>query len=272
MVPHGVTLYRELSVEGRTRLVCASQLGSGDFLRAIPSNHLFRMDGSSFVTALSRRVGVDLLAMVDVHRCSCGAALQNSSGSHYITCRHRGWPVITHDRVRNCVIEMLRQVVPSSRIRVPDRNIADHSWQVYSPHKRPDITVLDWNGRGSHLVIDVAVVHPGASHHVDRASWVPLHTCACRERIKTAEYGQLPIPHRFLPFVVDTFGGLGDSAARFLKELSRLRRGALCGEVDHATWSARYFWPFWRQRLSVVLQHTIGLGIVTRSIEDCSRG
>ena len=150
LVLHGavfVRLYRDMSVENRARLLSASQLGSGDFLRAVPSNPLFRMDGSSFVTALSLRVGVDLLAMVDVDRCACGAVIPNSSGSHYLTCRHRGWHIIVHDRLRDTLLEMLRQVVPPSRIRVPDRNLADdESWRIYSPHRRPDLVVLDWLG------------------------------------------------------------------------------------------------------------------------------
>ena len=82
------------------------------------------------------------------------------------------------------------------------------------------------------------------------------------------QYGQLPIPHRFLPFVVDTFGALGDGAAGFIRELARIRRDKLCHERDHATWAAQYFPPFWRQRISIALQHIIGLSIVSRSSED----
>ena len=57
-----------------------------------------------------------------------------------------------------------------------------------------------------------------------------------------------------MPLIHEVFGGLAHEADAFLRELGRLRSQSLGAEGAHATWSARSFAPYWRQRLSLAIQ------------------
>ena len=60
--------------------------------------------------------------------------------------------------------------------------------------------------------------------------------------------------HRVVPIIHEIFGGLAHEAVAFLAELGRLRSQALGADGEHATWAARSFMPFWRQRISIAVQ------------------
>eukprot|EP00899_Mesostigma_viride_P025989 jgi/Mesvir1/6575/Mv06322-RA.1 len=61
---------------------------------------------------------------------------------------------------------MIRSVFPHANIRSEDADGA----AFYSPNHRPDIVVLDFEGGGRHLLIDVSVARPLALSHVAGAS------------------------------------------------------------------------------------------------------
>ena len=82
----------------------------------------------------------------------------------------------------------------------------------------------------------------------------------------------MPAPHTVIPFVVEASGALGTHASTFIRFCSKLRRDALVQERDKATWAARTFSPFWRQRISVMQHHICGMGIYTRAAEDAYLG
>ena len=73
-----------------------------------------------------------------------------------------------------------------------------------------------------------------------------------RPRAKYAE--ALKGGHRVVPLIHEVFGGLAKSADAFMRELSVLRKHALGTDSVHATWAARSFGSFWRQRLSIAIQ------------------
>ena len=65
--------------------------------------------------------------------------------------------------------------------------------------------------------------------------------------------------HRVVPLIHEVFGGLASDADAFLSELGRLRSQALGADSSHATWAARTFVPFWRQRVSVAVHMGVAL-------------
>ena len=70
--------------------------------------------------------------------------------------------------------------------------------------------------------IDVYVVHPTAASYLRRAT-APLRIAAEVEAMKNAKYAaRAAADHAlFFPFVVETFGGLGDCAREFIRLLTR---------------------------------------------------
>ena len=226
------------------------------------------MEGDAFVAAIALRLGLGQPSLVNVTRCGCGAIIQNTSGSHYTSCALRGWVMLEHDRVRDVLVDMLRTISPSALIRVPDRDPLNTWWTRYSPDVRPDILVLDFYGRGQHLILDVSIDRHLSPSHVAGSSRTPLHTAAARERSKLHIYRGVSEVHRVIPFIIESSGALGCMASAFLTHCAKLRRGALAQEAEFATWSARTFSPFWRQRLSIIQHTTIGSGIYIRAAED----
>eukprot|EP00899_Mesostigma_viride_P018339 jgi/Mesvir1/26506/Mv16164-RA.1 len=67
---------------------------------------------------------------------------------------------------------MVRSVFPHANIRSEDADGA----AFYSPNHRPDIVVLDFEGGGRHLLIDVSVARPLALSHVAGASLTAGYT------------------------------------------------------------------------------------------------
>ena len=85
---------------------------------------------------------------------------------------------------------------------------------------------------------------------------------------RTAKYQHaLDGGHRVIPLIHEVFGGLASDADAFMRELARLRKHALGADSVHATWAARSFAPFWRQRLSLAIHSGCALELA-RVIES----
>ncbi|KAK3237874.1 hypothetical protein CYMTET_52083 [Cymbomonas tetramitiformis] len=69
---------------------------------------------------------------------------------HYLAYSHRGMFTYRHDSVQHVLVEMLRKV--SDPASVKKTHI--YHWS-YSPHWRPGITVLNYNGRRRRIIINV---------------------------------------------------------------------------------------------------------------------
>eukprot|EP00854_Cymbomonas_tetramitiformis_P005505 gene5505-biopygen5513 len=102
--------------------------------------------------------------------------------------------------------------------------VALHGAQTFGLHGRaledypqPDITVLNYDGRGRHLIIDVVVGFPCAQSYVEEATSVPFHTAAVAERCKAETYGDVS-PHKSVAFAIEAFGGLGVQAKQLLQD------------------------------------------------------
>eukprot|EP00899_Mesostigma_viride_P017494 jgi/Mesvir1/25746/Mv01927-RA.1 len=137
----------------------------------------------------------------------------------------------------------------------------------YSPNHRPDIVVLDFEGGGRHLLIDVSVARPLALSHVAGASLTAGYTADRAERAKLLAYGNVG-HHRVVPFVLEEFGAMGPLTSAFFKECCRLREDRLDLEGQRAPWSARTWTSYWRQRLSVALTRAMADIMLRRTRAD----
>eukprot|EP00899_Mesostigma_viride_P022595 jgi/Mesvir1/351/Mv21743-RA.1 len=176
---------------------------------------------------------------------------------------------------------MIRSVFPHANIRSEDADGA----AFYSPNHRPDIVVLDFEGGGRHLLIDVSVARPLALSHVagasltagytaDRAERAKLdpglrrrYTADRAERAKLLAYGDVG-HHRVVPFVLEEFGAMGPLTSAFFKECCRLQEDRLDLEGQRAPWSARTWTSYWRQRLSVALTRAMADIMLRRTRAD----
>eukprot|EP00899_Mesostigma_viride_P020075 jgi/Mesvir1/28069/Mv04662-RA.1 len=135
------------------------------------------------------------------------------------------------------------------------------------PNHRPDIVVLDFEGGGRHLLIDVSVARPLALSHVAGASLTAGYTADRAERAKLLAYGDVG-HHRVVPFVLEEFGAMGPLTSAFFKECCRLREDRLDLEGQRAPWSARTWTSYWRQRLSVALTRAMADIMLRRTRAD----
>ena len=96
----------------------------------------------------------------------------------------------------------------------------------YSRSHIPDITVADYDGRGSTLVVEVSVFRPTCGAHLPVAAGDPPGGASRDvEQRRRADYGALAPGVRWRPFVLDTWGHLGPGTVRFLEELAEERGG-----------------------------------------------
>lgn len=240
---------------------------STQFLRAIPRHSHFRLGAAHYQCAVRHLLLAPQPAVAAIQRCGgCGGAV-DPCGLHYISCRggYRAgnWFTYVHNALLEVVKQMLRSVFPTANIIVEDAVGA----AFYSPRHRPDITVLDYDGSGTHLLVDVSVLRPLCQHHLRAAAAEPGRAAAAAEAAKIAVYGDVG-QHRMVPFVMEEFGLLGPATSRFFMECVRARRDRLDLEGRLATWSARSWSSFWRQRLSITLARALADTMIRRAQAD----
>eukprot|EP00899_Mesostigma_viride_P019162 jgi/Mesvir1/27247/Mv07088-RA.1 len=80
--------------------------------------------------------------------------------------QNQNWFLYLHTALLRVVCAMVRSVFPHSTIKCEDADGA----ALYSPNHRPDITVLDCEGQGCHLLIDVSVARLLSGRHILRAA------------------------------------------------------------------------------------------------------
>ena len=73
---------------------------------------------------------------------------------------------------------------------------------TYSPKHCPDVTVLDAEGPGQHVLFDVATARPMSDAHLGAAMMAPGAAAKKVEESKVATYGDVR-PHHLIPFGVE---------------------------------------------------------------------
>ncbi|KAK3251827.1 hypothetical protein CYMTET_38853 [Cymbomonas tetramitiformis] len=186
----------------RARLLSLSRDGATAHLNALPMGG-FVLRPAAAVIAVCLQLGAAVplvreVSAVGTGRCTCGEVV-DEFGSHYLACNMQGMFAYRHDAVQDVLYEMLRKVFDPASVK---RTHVYH--RSYSPRWRPDITVLNYDGRGRHLIIGVVVGFPCARTYVEGVT-----------------------PHKLVPFVVEVFGGLGVQAKQFLQDCCLRRQDRL---------------------------------------------
>jgi hypothetical protein len=113
---------------------------------------------------------------------------------------------------------------------------------------RPDIQV---HFPGGPVLVDGSITHPSAKSYVNMASTTPLSAAAKREHYKHLKYDLLAADEKstFIPFVLETFGGFGKEASRFIKKLGSMFHELLLSPGPRRLFSSKIY-----NAISVCLQ------------------
>ena len=200
------------------RLHAVTAPKSGLVFTTLPVSKALKVPDDAYQFAACMRLGLVRSAYPLPAACTlCGEDMQLDP-LHYLSCRFLKEEVraLRHDplclALKNwsarlggyCVLEPRNREVPGS--------------------KRYDGRVVIGRKR---LAFDVSIIHPLAKSHLQEAAKGPLGAAKKRETEKENKHqpqqqGQQQGARNgvdFYPFVLESYGGLGDKAARFLKEL-----------------------------------------------------
>jgi len=192
----------------KARLVAATADAAGAWLTLVPTHRLLRMRDEYFTHAARLRLG--LHPFDDTRACTCGKSTRTDP-THFMACTPNLLRAMTMRH--NKILFNLSQLAGMMLIPAKIEPKVD-----YMDTKRADGLFFF---QEKEVVIDVSVTHPLAKSYVAAASKV-LGAAAKREREKNLEYAKRYEDQGtfFLPFVVETLGGIGPSARKFIKNMA----------------------------------------------------
>jgi len=145
---------------------------------------------------------------------------------HHLTCMqgHGGREItIRHNQVV-ATIDRFAKLAGATVVMEPKHLFSDSA-------KRPDLQIII--GHKQYLV-DVTIVHPTAPANLSHSQKV-LGQAHAAEKSKCRKYDEISLEQHaiFVPFVIETYGGLGAKAQELMNELSIFA-------IDHAVIRSRY--------------------------------
>ena len=132
--------------------------------------------------------------------------------------------ILRHNNVRNIIAKAVREIGLKTDI--------EHGGGLGDQRRPGDVIVWNWC-EGKHLLIDVAVINPLAlshSHLLVRDGVGGPATAY--ENVKRQLYSDLDASqYEFVPFVLETCGGVGEAARSFCRELRKRRAEKIYGNI-----------------------------------------
>ena len=177
----------------------------------------------------------------EVAHCVCGTA--HPTVNHILSCKHLRGRFVRHDVIVNVLSKMLSEVGLTCTIEVM---VLDDS------QKRMDIVITLPTGR---VWLDVSFVNPLTPTYVSDRN--PKLTREKAKKAKWTDKARRAMKTRFIPFIIDTFGGVGDEAMEFLKFIASraYEKGVISAStsMEHAV--GQYRWGL-VQRIGAAVAHT----------------
>ena len=188
---------------------CLSK-GAGDWIGAIPSNHLgLCLSDEHFRIACGLRIGAPVSS---TQLCLCGTML-DIHGNHALSCSKIVSRFARHSACNSLVNEAFR----SARIPATMEPIG----LVRSDGRRPDgASLVPWF-RGKCIAWDFTCVHRLCASNISSATNAGPVIADAAENRKRNRYHDIEVTHIFEPVAYETLGGIGTTSWQFLKELSR---------------------------------------------------
>ena len=193
------------------RLTSVRSKLAGVWLNTYPVSRDHTLTDNHFRMAARLRLG--LPPQDDLPRqCSCQAVLQHDP-LHFYSC----------GKLKQSAMTMRHDLIVRTLSRYVQR--AGGSCYVepkFYLGKRPDVHIFFPSSR---TMVDVSVIHPGALSFA-RQAHVPLAAAHLRERQKVSKYRKVAEGESasFVPFVLETLGGFGTQALKFVSDVASLAR------------------------------------------------
>jgi len=226
--------------------------GCSAWLTTLPTQRCYSMADESVRLGVRKRLGLLPFECLSTVRCSCRARTPFSSDpDHFHSCdyfkrtlltqRHNNLVQVLMDTAINAGFTAIRE--PNSHIRPEGIAEQDPLSDRYNLHA--DLLLLRHDLK---LYIDVTVTRPTCLSQCSRpyVRNIPLSSTRTPAANKRSKYTDISKANGYtlIPFVVESYGGLGPDATSLLKRLSHYSR----------EYTPRAFLLHARKRLSVTLQ------------------
>ena len=213
-------------------MLATSAPGASTWLSATALTPATTIDDASYCLAARLRLG---LPPQDIMPQNCHSCRQYSPVSlslvernewHYLSCMEGHGATSISARHHAVVQQIARHARLAGAVVVvePPHLFTDNN-------KRPDILIIL---NHKNYLIDVTITHPTAPSNIKRAQ-KHLGQAIHAEKLKTNKYHELSKEQNctFVPFVIETYGGIAPQAQTFLNELSVFAH-------DHLTICSRF--------------------------------
>ena len=263
---------QDLSREDRAWMLSCTQNGAGLWLNAIPSLQKFKCPPVVFKAMLQIRLCLPLAYADGVQQCKCGMLADNAMrlGRHWMTKCPKGHRIITHNKVRDVIAALYREL--GVHVTVEVRGLYAQLTS-YGEHKPADVLVpASATGADKAQALDITITDPtNKTALYNRSDKVPLKAASARHKAKLAthraavlEAGAGGLPFTKVPLVFETTGAMGKETQNWWEGIRQLRREAHEGSGPTSrretgmdwTWSANHFNTFWLQSISVAHART----------------
>ncbi|KAK3273675.1 hypothetical protein CYMTET_18096 [Cymbomonas tetramitiformis] len=192
------------------------------FLRGVPCCPALELSSAEYRVALRHILHAEQPLLGQVEECpDCGGE-RDPTRTHLLACRGGvgagggNWYSFIHHKLQGVLFEVAKSAYPLASALHDDFA----GYLTYSRNHCPDVTVLDAEGPGQHVLFDVATARPMSDAHLGAAMIAPGVAAKKVEESKVTTYGDVR-PHYFIPFGVEVYGGLGPAAYGFLRKTQR---------------------------------------------------
>ena len=237
------------------------------WLDTIPYKPEMDMKPHIFKAAIRYRYRLPQSTIIPGTYCNCkrndGKFPLDVTGLHLSThCTKNGYVIMTHDNVKFCLNNILRQA--GRRTKIEER----HCFTMAFPdnNNKPDITII--NSPLSHnreMVIDVTIAAPVPGDNSQQqlsneAALMPLRAANVAFQKKKQKYDTIAASNDldFLPFVLESTGKIHPDSLSLLQKLSQASE--IFWHIPHKT-----IYKYWLRLLSITLQRSLMTSILERS-------
>ena len=165
------------------------------------------------------------------HCTYCKGGWCDIKGEHAVICGGGPSRVLRHNTIRDIIAKAARDVGLNTDI--------EHGGGLGDQRRPGDVVIYNWR-EGRHLLIDVAVIGPLCSTNVPNLISGGVGAAATEyAKMKVKTYSDLDLTkYEFLPFIIETSGGMSKTAHGFCKELKSRRDSLNC---NHETDDVRVY-------------------------------
>jgi len=234
----------------KARILSSASKHAGAWLTVAPNKFLYlNMHPIDFSICLRYRLGVSVHQEGEM--CPvCNEETLDANGNHGVNCKKSGDMISRHNAIRDYLASQCQTAQLSPRTEVGDEG-----------NLRPgDVFLPRWAGIKP-AAIDVSVVNPLKVGSVAKSAKEQGATAAKAAEDKCRKYAPYVAANdvSFIPFIMETYGGLGVDAIAFIKRLAT--QVARHRGTEYKTEKKHLF-----QKLSLTLQRGVAKMLTSRMI------